>query len=258
MTISQSRRAVSVTKAIGDIVAPDIYFFEVRVDQPVTLRKHYQRSPRQLFAFGARGFKGKPDKMHKAAVSASLIVAAMLCTVVLQAQTSTGTISGTVSDATGAIIPSATVTITNSANANARTLTANAEGLYSAPALPAGDYQVRVEMQGFSTLVRSAQVLAGSETTVNLELKLGETREVVTVEAATASINYESNTVAGSVERNTIQEMPLLTAAAFFNWVASSPVSLLTPERLLHEMLPFRFPSLGAMEIQSVRRRIQH
>src|SRR5579871_1283678 len=121
----------------------------------------------------------------------------------LSAQTATGTISGTVTDESGAVIPSATVTITNKATGNARALTANTEGLYSAPALPAGDYEVRAEMQGFRTEVRPAQVLAGSSTTVNMALTVGATQEVVNVEAATAQINYDSHTVEGSIECST-------------------------------------------------------
>ena len=138
-----------------------------------------------------------------------ILVLSVIAALKLPAQTATGTISGTVTDESGAVIPSATVTITNKATGSARTLTANSEGLYSAPALPAGDYDVRVEMQGFRTEVRPTQVLAGSSTTVNLKLSVGATQEVVNVEAATAQINYDSHTVAGSIERSTIQDMPL-------------------------------------------------
>jgi carboxypeptidase family protein len=120
-----------------------------------------------------------------------------------------GTITGTVSDATGAVVPSATITITNKATSVVRTLTANAEGLYSAPALVPGDYEVRAEMQGFRTLLRDAQVTAGSTTTVDMSMTLGTTREVVTVEAATAQINYDSHTVAGVIARESIQDIPL-------------------------------------------------
>lgn len=76
----------------------------------------------------------------------------------LQGQTATGSISRTVTDATGAVVPSAAVTVTNKATATARNLTTNTDGLFSAPALVAGDYEVRVEMQGFRTEVRNAQV----------------------------------------------------------------------------------------------------
>jgi hypothetical protein len=124
-------------------------------------------------------------------------------------QPSTGLISGTVTDATGAVVPNAPVTITNKATGVARTTTTNVEGLYSAPALVAGDYEVRVEMQGFKTLVRDAQVLAGSVVTVNLAMELGANKDIVTVEGATAQVNYENNQVQGVIERQTIQDLPL-------------------------------------------------
>ena len=75
--------------------------------------------------------------------------------------------------------------------------------------LDGGDYEVRAEQEGFRTLMRDAQVLAGSETSVNFSMSIGATREVVTVEAATAQINYDSHSVAGSIERKAIQELPL-------------------------------------------------
>ena len=132
-----------------------------------------------------------------------------LAAVIGYAQAPVGTITGTVTDATGAVVPGASITVTNKATSVARTLTANAEGLFSAPALVPGDYEVRVEMQGFRTTVRDAQVTAGSTTTVDMNMSLGATREVVTVEAATAQINYDSNTVAGVIARQSIQDLPL-------------------------------------------------
>ncbi|HYA15937.1 MAG TPA: carboxypeptidase-like regulatory domain-containing protein, partial [Bryobacteraceae bacterium] len=139
---------------------------------------------------------------------ATLLVAA-LSLVPLFAQAPVGTISGTVTDAAGAVVPNATVTITNKATSTARNLTSNNEGLYNAPALPPGDYEVRVEMQGFRTVVREANVVAGGTTTVDAALSVGASREVVTVEAASASVNYESQSVAGVIPRESIQDIPL-------------------------------------------------
>jgi hypothetical protein len=139
-----------------------------------------------------------------------VVTGAIACSALpLLAQTSTGSILGSVTDQSAAAIPGATVTVANKATGSSRILTTNAEGLYSAPALQAGDYELRVEMQGFRTTVRDAQVLAGSDTTANVSLSVGESREVVTVEAAGAQINYDNHTVAGSIERSTIQDMPL-------------------------------------------------
>ena len=127
----------------------------------------------------------------------------------ISAQAPVGTVNGTVTDPTGAILPSATITITNKATSVARTLIANEGGLYSAPALVPGDYEVRAELPGFRTLVRDAQVIAGSTTRVDMTMTPGAAPEVVTVEAATAQINYETYTVAGVIARDSIQDLPL-------------------------------------------------
>ena len=138
-----------------------------------------------------------------------LLAVCLIGSATLWAQIGTGTVSGTITDESGAVIPNASIVIANKATGAVRNVNANGEGLYSAPALPAGNYQVRATVQGFVAVERDAQVLAGSETTVNIALKLGESKEVVTVEAATAQINYDSHAVAGSIERQTVQELPL-------------------------------------------------
>lgn len=137
------------------------------------------------------------------------ILLAAILGVSLMAQAPTGTISGVVTDDTGAVIPNATVTITNKATNISRTATTNAEGAYTAPALNAGDYEVRAEVKGFRTLVRAATVQAGESTQVNMPMQLGQTQEVVTVEAATAQINYETHNIQGVIPRSNIQDLPL-------------------------------------------------
>ncbi|PWU05121.1 MAG: hypothetical protein C5B51_15380 [Terriglobia bacterium] len=142
--------------------------------------------------------------------SPSMLHFLLLCSAfALHAQTPTGTITGTVRDESGAVIPNAAVTVTHKATGLTRAMAANAEGLYAAPALQPGDYEVRAEMPSFRTLVRDAQVLAGGTTTVDLAMSPGATREVVTVEAASAQINFESHTIAGVIERENIQDLPL-------------------------------------------------
>src|SRR5580700_8441993 len=88
-------------------------------------------------------------------------------------QASTGTIVGTIKDQTGAVVPGATVTITNKDTGLARNAAANGDGLYSAPSLAVGEYDVRVEMKGFRTEVGHATVAAGDTVTVDLSLSLG-------------------------------------------------------------------------------------
>ena len=141
-------------------------------------------------------------------ISLSILLVALLAVSVL-AQAPTGTISGVVTDDTGAVIPNATVTLTNKATNVSRSATTNGEGFFSAPALQAGEYEVRAEVKGFRTLVRAATVQTGESTQVNMPMSLGQTQEVVTVEAATAQINYESHNIQGVIPRATIQDLPL-------------------------------------------------
>lgn len=142
-------------------------------------------------------------------LSILLVFTLLWAGITVSGQTPTGIISGTVSDATGAVIASATVTITNKATGAARSITTNASGIFSASALDAGEYEVRAENPGFRTTVRDATVTAGNTTTVDMAMQVGESKEVVNVEAAAAQINYESHTVAGNIARTTIQDLPL-------------------------------------------------
>jgi hypothetical protein len=125
------------------------------------------------------------------------------------AQSATGIITGTVSDSSGAVVPGVKITVTNQGTGIERNLTSNDAGLYIAPGLEAGQYLVRSEQAGFKTLERAAEVQAGTSTTVNLTLFPGAINEVVNVSTATAEMNYESHSVAGVVEHQEIEELPL-------------------------------------------------
>ncbi|HYL39155.1 MAG TPA: TonB-dependent receptor [Bryobacteraceae bacterium] len=163
----------------------------------------------------------------------------------LYAQSSTGMISGTIRDASDSVISGATVIITNKATGNARNLSTNSDGLFSAPALAAGLYEVSAEAAGFRTVVRDAQVLAGTTTTVNLTMRLGETREVVTVEAATAQINYDSHAVQGSIERQSIQDLPL-NGRNFMQLASIQPGVTVAPQVMASKNAPIQISILGA------------
>ncbi len=133
---------------------------------------------------------------------------AMVCAAV-HAQAPVGVISGVVVDESGAVVPGAAVTIRNRATGAERTLVSNGDGAFSAPALAAGVYELRVELKGFRTIVREATVETGLTTTADIRLQVGQTSEVVNVEAATAQIEYEKHAVDGVVTRQQIQDLPL-------------------------------------------------
>jgi hypothetical protein len=177
-------------------------------------------------------------------MSRFLLLLSMTCAL-LVAQAPTGIISGTVTDESGAVLPRVNVTITSKAEGFIRTMNTNAEGLYSAPALPAGDYQVRAELSGFRTLVRDTPVQTGETTTVNLGMQLGSTKEVVTVEAATAQVNYESHTVQGVITHETIQDLPL-NGRSFMQLASLEPGVTVSPGTVAQFNVLFTVSVLGA------------
>jgi hypothetical protein len=121
-----------------------------------------------------------------------------------------GTIAGRVTDSTGAVVPNVNVTITNNATGIARDTVTNSDGSFSAPSLQAGDYQVHVQAQGFSMLEQAATVQAGSTTTLNLVVVPGTAQQTVTVSASVLpQIDYETNTVQGLINNETVKDLPL-------------------------------------------------
>src|SRR5690242_18653245 len=100
------------------------------------------------------------------------------------AQGANGTISGLVQDESGAVIPSANITVTNTETGIARTVTTDNAGRYRVPGLIPDHYQVQAQMQGFQTEVRSGiQLTVGSELAINMTLKVGQVAEKTVVTA---------------------------------------------------------------------------
>src|SRR5438445_4092067 len=136
-----------------------------------------------------------------------------LCLIVLSicghAQTPTGQVSGTVLDESGALIPNANITVVNTETGLTRQLKSDSVGVYSTAALPPGKYEVRAKVEGFHNLVRQATIEAGSTTTADLHMQVGQVGDTVTVESATAQIAYESQDLEGVITRQQIQDLPL-------------------------------------------------
>jgi hypothetical protein len=137
-------------------------------------------------------------------------------------QVPTGSIVGAVTDASGAVLPKVEVTVANKATGAARTIQTGDDGTFNAPLLPAGTYEVKVAAQGFKTMVRQATIETGSITTVDLQLEIGATKDVVNVEAASAQINYEAHNVDGVITREKIQQLPL-NGRSFLNLAFLEP-----------------------------------
>lgn len=124
-----------------------------------------------------------------------------------------GSISGTVTDATGAVISGATVTITNTDRGeDIRVLKTNSSGFYTADSLPLGTYKVTISDQGFKTEQVTGLVLhAADALTVNRTLVPGGVSEIVSVNASEAQLDLEDATSSGLINSTQMSEMPLLT-----------------------------------------------
>lgn len=119
----------------------------------------------------------------------------LILSVSIFAQEITGSIFGTVRDASGAVVPGATVTITDPSKDNlvVRTITTNDDGAFSAPNLLVGTYQVSVEAANFKKAVKSdIQLNIGQRRTIDITLEAGEVSEVVNVEADDVAVDLQS------------------------------------------------------------------
>src|SRR5215831_3626532 len=123
-------------------------------------------------------------------------------------QTSTSEITGTVRDASAAVVPGASVTATNEATGiNFRQATTQA-GLFAFPALPAGTYTITAEKTGFRTSKKSGNLLVvGTPLTVDLMLEVGQASETVTVASTVAALQTENATVGNVVNEQAIKEL---------------------------------------------------
>ncbi|MBI4463629.1 MAG: carboxypeptidase regulatory-like domain-containing protein, partial [Acidobacteria bacterium] len=126
------------------------------------------------------------------------------------AQTTTGTISGVVSDSSGAVVPGTSVTVRNAETGVSRTLTTDAQGRYRAPNLSLGRYEVQASLAGFQTAVRSGITLAvGQEAVVNITLEVGQVTERVEVTGEAPLVEATRSDVSGVIEQRQVSDLPL-------------------------------------------------
>jgi hypothetical protein len=137
-----------------------------------------------------------------------LLFAVCLCSCLCNAQTF-GTISGAVRDPSGAVIPSARVTVTNTATNVSRNSVTNNEGIYAFPALVPGPYEVRVEVPGFRTASSKLELQVQQSARVDFALQVGQTSETIEVSAAAALLATDNATVGSVIEERRIVELPL-------------------------------------------------
>ena len=143
-------------------------------------------------------------------------------------QSERGTITGSVRDASGAIIAGAKVTVTNTATNTASTLTTNESGEYTVPSLQAGSYDIRVEKPGFRPSEERALNLSAATTVrADATLEIGTSSQAVEVQASSVSLHTEDAKSSVTIQNKLINDLPLVVGGA-----VRSPfdLAILTPE----------------------------
>jgi len=132
-----------------------------------------------------------------------------LCPVTF-AQVTNASLTGEITDSNGAVLPGARLQVQNTATNTIQTAETNASGVYLVAPLNPGSYKVSVEKQGFDKLVQTGITLTvGQAATLNITLKVGDVKEVVTVTADAELINTTTAEIGTTVGQQAVQELPL-------------------------------------------------
>ncbi len=125
-------------------------------------------------------------------------------------QAGTASVSGRVTDTSGAAIPSASVVVKNTGTSATESTTSDAEGRYAVPELGIGSYEIQVSKTGFQTSVRTGITLSvGAAPVIDVQLMVGQASQTVTVSAETAQVETSNASVSSLVNSTQMRELPL-------------------------------------------------
>jgi len=162
-------------------------------------------------------------KLFTLLISLSLLISASLS---LYGQSTFGSISGSVTDTSGAIVTDAKVTLTNLGTSEKRTQSSGSDGLFTFVNLFPGQYRIDVEKQGFKHFVRAdITVQVQQDTHITSQLQVDEVSQVVEVTAETPLLQTESSSLGQVVEQRKADELPL-NGRNIFNLITVSPAAV--------------------------------
>jgi hypothetical protein len=128
----------------------------------------------------------------------------------VHAQVAGATLSGTVTDPSGAILPQATISIRNVSTDITRTTTTSSSGFYSVPNLLPGTYDVKASAQGFSTHLSTGIILTvGAQQVLDFALQVGQISQTVEVSTEAPTVELASSSISATVNATTVRELPL-------------------------------------------------
>lgn len=152
----------------------------------------------------------KPSIPSPSRIAILLLVVVALCSMFAFGQATTGSVYGTVSDPSGAVVSGATVTVKNLQTGLSRTAQTTETGSYTFPFIEPGNYEVSATISGFQPQTqRGVRVDANQNVHVNFDMSLGSTEQNLTVEAATTLVDTRESQVGSTVDQRRIEELPL-------------------------------------------------
>jgi hypothetical protein len=156
--------------------------------------------------------KSRGSSMKKFVVAVGVFLAFVLCffaSAPVHAQVTGATLSGTVTDASGAVVAGAQVSVRNTATGIANDATTDSAGFYTAANLTPGPYEVKVTAKGFNTAITNVTLAVGAQQTLNVPMKVGESATTIQVTEAAPQIDLTSSTLTGQIESQTVLDLPL-------------------------------------------------
>src|SRR6266853_5482711 len=148
-------------------------------------------------------------KLSKVACVSSLLLA-LAGANYLAGQAATASLSGTVTDTSGASVPEATVTARNNGTGLSRSTVSDGQGRFSLPDLAIGDYDVQATKTGFQTVARKGvNLTVGAAPVADFQLPVGQAEQTISVDAAIAQVETETSTVSSLAHPTQMRELPL-------------------------------------------------
>jgi len=187
--------------------------------------------PDGVHPFSPAGLAGegrpvKPSRTGWLHCFSTLAAALLLCGMsVAQSTGNAGSITGTVTDSTGAVVPNATVTIENPVSEYSRTAATDDAGRFNFPNVPLNRYHVTVTAKGFSNYVQDAEVRSSVAVSLKVNLEIGVSAENITVQAEAGDLLENDPTFHTDVDRSLFDKLPLESSSSEI----SSLVTLATP-----------------------------
>jgi len=185
----------------------------VKFSRVPTPRENENRTLQSVTKIDNHQIAGVPvSRARKNLLLFSMLLGAILALpVVVNAQLTTADVVGTVTDATGAVVSNANVTLTNQRTNETRNTQSNGSGQYVFTLLLPGNYSVRIEVTGFTTFTSNVNVSAGDRARVDASMHVGQSSESVEVTSSSPLLQTETSTVENTVPEQHVESLPLNT-----------------------------------------------